>query len=392
MTKKNEHLIKKYEKMKEDGLTFTIRKLGGPTQPHVKVDGKECIMLASNNYLNLANDPRLTEAGIEAMKKYGASAGSDWSIAGTMDVHEELWDKIAEFKETESGMTYPTGYSVNMGLIPQLADKDDVLIADELYHSSIELGLELSKADKMIYSHSDMEELENLLKEAQDNYNHAIIITAGVFTMDGDIAKMDEIQDLADEYGAMTYVDDSHGEGILGEGKGIAHEFDLVDRIDIEMGTFSKGLGGFGGMIAGDKDLIDYAYNSSKTWLCSAAFPPHIAAINKKAIEIVEEETDRVEKLWKLTKEFKKGIEDIGFNTGISQTPIVPTIVGDAKIAHKLSDRLYEEGIFAMANVYPMVAKDEARIRNQINAEMSEEDIDEVLRVYEKLGKELDLV
>ncbi|MFO7793110.1 MAG: glycine C-acetyltransferase [Candidatus Saliniplasma sp.] len=393
MTKKTEYLRKKYEEMKKEGLTWKIRDLEGPSTAHVTVDGKECIMLASNNYLDLANHPELRKAAKEAVDKYGAGAGSDWSIAGTMDIHEELWDKIAEFKETEAGMTYQTGFAVNAGLIPQLVEKGDLLISDELNHGSIIDGVRLSRADKMIYSHSNMGELEDCLKQAQEEgYERTLVITDGVFSMDGDIAKMDEIQDLADEYGAMTYVDDAHGEGILGEGRGIAREFDLEDRIDVEMGTFSKGLGGFGGMLAGDEGLINYAYNTSRTWLLSAAFPPHVAAVNIRALDLVMEEKERVEKLWDLTEYFKKEIESLGFDTGMSETPIVPAMIGDSKKAQKLANRLYDEGIFALAIVYPMVAKGKARIRNQINAGMDFEDLDTILNAYEKLGKEMDLI
>ncbi len=393
MTKKTEYLQKKYEEMKEEGLTWKIRDLEGPSTAHVTVDGKECIMLASNNYLDLANHPELKKAAKEAVDKYGAGAGSDWSIAGTMDIHEELWDKIAEFKETEAGMTYQTGFAVNAGLIPQLVGKGDLLISDELNHGSIIDGVRLSRADKMIFSHSDMGELEDCLKQAQEEgYERMFVITDGVFSMDGDIAKMDEIQDLADEYGAMTYVDDAHGEGILGDGRGIAREFNLEDRIDVEMGTFSKALGGFGGMLAGDEGLINYAYNTSRTWLLSAAFPPHVAAVNIKALDLVMEETERVEKLWDLTEYFKKEIESLGFDTGMSETPIIPAMIGDSRKAQKLADRLYDEGIFALAIVYPMVAKGQARIRNQINAGMDYEDLDYILNAYEKLGKEMDLI
>ncbi len=397
MTKKTDYLREQYEDMKEEGLTWTIRNLEGPSQPHVTVDGKECIMLASNNYLDLANHPRLRKAGKEAIEEYGAGAGSDWSIAGTMDIHEELWDRIAEFKETEAGMTYQTGFAVNAGLVPQLAGKGDVLISDALNHGSIidgiMIGQRMFKADKMIYSHSDMGELEECLKKAEEEgYENKIVLTDGVFSMDGDIAKMDEIQKLADEYGALTYVDDAHGEGVLGGGHGIAKEFDIEDKIDIQMGTFSKAFGGFGGMLAGTDGLIKYAYNTSRSWLLSAAFPPHVAAINIEALNIVEEEDDRVKKLWDLTEYFKKELESIGFDTGFSETPIVPAMVGDSKKGQKLAERLYEEGIFGLAIVYPMVAKGKARIRNQINAGLTKEDINEVLRVYEKLGKELDLV
>lgn len=397
MSRKTDYLMEKYEKMKEEGLTWTIRNLEGPSKPHVTVDGKECIMLASNNYLDLANHPRLKEAGKKAIEEYGAGAGSDWSIAGTMDIHEELWDKIADFKETESGMTYQTGFAVNQGLVPQLAGKGDVLISDELNHGSIIDGIMIAqrmfKADKMVYSHSDMGELEECLKKAdEEGYDRKIVLTDGVFSMDGDIAKMDEIQELADEYGALTYVDDAHGEGVLGGGHGIAKEFDLEEDIDIQMGTFSKAFGGFGGMLAGDEGLIKYAYNTSRSWLLSAAFPPHVAAINMEALDLVDEEEDRVKKLWDLTDYFKSEMESMGFDTGFSETPIVPAMVGDSKKCQKLADRLYEEGVFGLAIVYPMVAKGQARIRNQINAGLTKDDLNEVLRIYEKLGKELDLI
>jgi len=266
-----------------------------------------------------------------------------------------------------------------------------------LNHGSIIDGIMIAqrmfKADKMVYSHSDMGELEECLKKAEkEGYNRKIVLTDGVFSMDGDVAKMDEIQELADEYGALTYVDDAHGEGVLGGGHGIAKEFGLEDDIDIQMGTFSKAFGGFGGMLAGTEGLIKYAYNTSRSWLLSAAFPPHVAAINMEALDLVEEENERVEKLWDLTEYFKKEMESMGYDTGYTETPIVPAMIGDSKKCQKLADRLYDEGIFGLAIVYPMVPKGEARIRNQINAGLTKDDVNEVLRVYEKLGKELDLV
>ncbi|MEA1992939.1 MAG: aminotransferase class I/II-fold pyridoxal phosphate-dependent enzyme [Euryarchaeota archaeon] len=393
MKEKTEFLEREYKNMLERGETWTIRDLNGPSKPHVTVEGKECIMVASNNYLNLANDPRLRKATKDAIDKYGAGAGSDWSIAGNMDVHQELNRKIAEFKNTEAGVTYQTGYAVNAGLIPQLAGKGDLLISDELNHGSIIDGVRLTKANRGIYAHSDMGELEAVLKDAEkEDYRRTIILTDGVFSMDGDIAKMDEIQKLADEYGAMTYVDDAHGEGVLGGGRGIATEFDLEEDIDFQMGTFSKAFGSFGGMLAGSEMLIKYAYNTSRTWLLSAAFPPHIAAASLKALEVVEKEPERVKKLWDNTKYFKKEIESLGFDTGMSQTPIIPAMVGDSKKAQKLADMLFEEGIFGLAIVYPMVSRDKARIRNQMNAGLTREDIDTVLRGYEKCGKKLNII
>jgi len=392
-TNPTDFLKEGYEDLEEKGYTWTIRSLSGPSQTHVTVDGKECIMLASNNYLDLANHPKLRKAAKDAIDKYGAGAGSDWSIAGTMDVHKELFDKINEFKNTESAVTFQTGFAVNAGVIPQLAGKGDILISDELNHGSIIDGVRLCKADRGIYSHSNMGELENVLKDAsKKDYRRIFVLTDGVFSMDGDVAKMDEINKLAKEYGAMIYVDDAHGEGVLGNGYGIGKEFDLEKEIDFQMGTFSKALGSFGGMLAGGKYLAKYAYNTSRTWLLSAAFPPHVAAANIAALEIVEKDQERVKKLWDNTKYFKKEIQSLGFETGPTTTPIIPTIVGDSKIAQKLANRLYDEGIFALAIVFPMVARDKARIRNQMNAGMTKEDLDEILNAYEKIGNELAII
>jgi len=393
MREMTEFLRREYEEMEKQGLTWVIKSLNGPSEPHVVVEGKKCLMLASNNYLNLANDPRLKEAAIKAIEKYGAGAGSDWSIAGTMDIHVELYKKIAEFKGTEDAITFQTGFAANAGLIPQLAGKGDLLVSDELNHGSIIDGVRLSKAERAIYPHSDMAALEKILKEAdKKDYRRIIILTDGVFSMDGDIAKLKEIWKLAEEYRAMVYVDDAHGEGVLGDGHGIGRHFNLEKEIHFQIGTFSKAFGSFGGMLAGSRDLIKFAYNKARTWLLSAAFPPHVAAANIAALEIVEKEPERVRKLWENTRYFKKEIESMGYDTGMSETPIIPVIVGDSKKAKQLAERLYQEGIFALAIVYPMVARDKARIRNQMNAGMTREDLDFALSVYEKLGKERKII
>ena len=393
MREMTEFLRREYEEMERQGLTWVIKALNGPSEPHVAVEGKPCLMLASNNYLNLANDPRLKEAAIKAIEKYGAGAGSDWSIAGTMDIHIELYKKIAEFKGTEDAITFQTGFAANAGLIPQLAGKGDLLISDELNHGSIIDGVRLSKAERAIYPHSDMAALEKILKEAdKKDYRRIIILTDGVFSMDGDIAKMKEICKLAEEYRAMVYVDDAHGEGVLGDGHGIGRHFGLEKEIHFQIGTFSKAFGSFGGMLAGSSDLIKFAYNKARTWLLSAAFPPHVAAANIAALEIVEKEPERVRKLWENTKYFKKEIESMGYDTGLSETPIVPVIIGESKKTKEFAERLYQEGIFALAIVYPMVAKDKARIRNQMNAGMTREDLDFALNAYEKIGKELKVI
>lgn len=392
MSEKTAYLAEKYQEMDDRGETWPLRTLETPTKPNVVVEGREAVMLASNNYLDLANDPRLREAAIEAVEKWGVGTGSDWSIAGYMEVQEELHQAIAEFKGTEAGLSYQTGFAVNAGLIPRLLEDGDAYLSDELNHGSIIDGMRLSPADTIVYDHSDMSDLEAKLDEASEEYNRLLIVTDGVFSMDGDVAKLDVIQDLADDFGAMTYVDDAHGEGVLGDGHGTPAEFDVDDRVDFQMGTFSKALGGFGGMLAGDQHVIDYAYNTSRTWLLSAGYPPAIAAANKRAIEVLQEETDRVDRLWELTEYFKSELESLGFDTGASETPIVPVMVGESTTAQELANRLFEAGVFALAIVYPMVARGEARIRNQVNAGLSKEDLDHALDVYERVGRDLDLV
>lgn len=340
-----------YEEMRERGETWDLRTLQTPSRATATVDGHDVIMLASNNYLDLANDPRLREAAKAAIGDYGVGAGSDWSIAGYTETQDRLHEQIAEFKDTEAGVSYQTGFAVNAGLLPQLLEEGDAFISDEYNHGSIIDGIRLSEADSLVYEHSDMCDLEDKLRRAHEEYDRLLVVTDGVFSMDGDIAKMDEIQDLADEYGAMTYVDDAHGEGVLGDGHGIAAEFELEDDIDFQMGTFSKAFGGFGGMLAGDEHVVKYAYNTSRTWLLSAGYPPAVAAANRRALEIVEEETGRIEDLWAKRDYFKRELESIGFDTGRSETPIVPAMVGDSQTARELADRLFERGVLALAIV-----------------------------------------
>ncbi len=389
---KTDYLREKVEAMEERGETWVLRQLETATQANPTVEGQEVIMLASNNYLDLASDPRVADAAMTAIEKYGVGAGSDWSIAGYTDLQDDLHEAIAEFKGTEAGLSYQTGFAVNAGLLPQLLEEGDVYVTDELNHGSIIDGVRLSPADKAIYEHSNMADLHDTLREVHGEYDRMIIVTDGVFSMDGDVARMDEIQRLADDYGAMTYVDDCHGEGVLGGGHGITAEFGLEDDVDFQMGSFSKACGVFGGMLAGNQEVIDFAYNTSRTWLLSAGYPPAVAAANKRSLEIIDSEPERVERLWDLREYFVSELESMGFDTGNSETPIVPAMVGDSKKATRLADRLFEEGIFALAIVYPMVPRGEARIRNQINAGLSTEDLEEALRVYEKLGRELDLI
>ncbi len=389
---KTEHLRKILEEMKNRGETWELLRLFGPSGPRVVVEGKHAVMLASNNYLDLANDPRLKEAAREAIEKYGWGAGSDWSIAGYTDLQEKLHKKIAEFKRTEAGLAFQTGFATNAGSIPKIVAKGDVIVSDELNHGSIIDGVRLSRADKTIYKHLDMGDLEKKLQEVHDKYEHVLVITDGVFSMDGDIAPMDEIVKLADEYGAMTYVDDAHGEGVLGDGRGIGAEFNVEDKIDFQMGTFSKALGSMGGMLAGEKHVIEYVYNTARTWLLSAAYPPAVTAANIKSLEIVMNEPERVKRLWDNRNYFKKELESLGFDTWKSQTPIVPVMVRDSRKAKELTHKLFESGVFALPIVFPMVPRGLERIRNQVSAGHTKEDLDYALNAYEKAGKELELI
>ena len=390
-------LREEYEELVRQGLEWKLRVLQSPSQPWCVVDGKKVLMLCSNNYLGLANHPKVKEAAIEAIKEYGVGAGSDRSIAGNMQIHVELEKTLARFKRAEASLVFQTGYMANEGMIPQLIGKGDLVVSDELNHGSIIDGVRLSRADRAIYKHCDMEDLERILNEAEKHdppYRRILIVTDGVFSMDGDIAPLDQIAKLAEEHGAMVYVDDAHGEGVLGEGgRGIVSHFKLSrDQVHVEMGTFSKAYGVIGGHITGSEDLYKFAYNKARTWLLSAAMTPVDAAACKAAIEILEKESWRVDKLWENTRYFKKAVEDLGFNTGKTQTPIIPIIVGESELAKKLADRLFEEGIFVLPIFYPMVPRGKARIRIQMNTEFTKEDLDFAIEKLEKIGKELGII
>ena len=386
-------LKEEYEELVKNNFDWKLRILETGSTPHSIVDGKKVIMLCSNNYLNLSNHPRLIKGAIDAAKNFGAGSGSVRAIAGTMKLHIEVEKRLAKFKGTEASLIYQTGFAANAGLIPQLAGKDDIIISDELNHGSIIDGVRLTKTDRAVYKHKDMAELEKVLIDADKKYRRILIITDGVFSMDGDIAPMDKIVNLAQQYGAMTYVDDAHGEGVIGpDGRGIGAYFKLEGKIDVEMGTFSKAFGVVGGLIAGSKDLINFAYNKSRTWLLSGSHPPSVAGAQLATIDVLETEPNHVKNLWDNTKYFKKELKSMGFNTGESETPITPVIVGESSKAKELSNKLYHEGVFALPIVFPMVARDKARIRTMMNAGLTKKDLNFTLEKFEKLGKQLNII
>ena len=390
-------LGQEYRELVEANLDWRLRVLEGPSAPWCHIDGKNVLMFCSNNYLGLSNHPRLKEAARRAIDTHGVGSGSVRPIAGTMDLHMELERRLARFKHAEASLVYQTGFAANAGLIPQLAGEGDLIISDELNHGSIIDGVRLSRAERAVYRHADAADLERVLAKAEEHtpaYRRLLVITDGVFSMDGDIAPLDRIAAAAAGHGAMVYVDDAHGEGVLGPGgRGIVSHFGLGrDRVHVEMGTFSKAFGVVGGHVSGSTDLVRFAYNKSRTWLLSGSHPPPVAAACLAAIDVLESEPEHVERLWTHTRRFKKEMRDLGFDTGKSETPITPVIVGDSALAQKLSVRLFELGVFALPIVYPMVAKDKARIRTIMNAALTDEDVTTAISAFTKAGRELHLI
>jgi glycine C-acetyltransferase len=378
-------------------LDWKLHVLSGPSTPWCTVDGKKVLMFCSNNYLGLSNHPRLKEAAIAAIRTHGAGSGSVRPIAGTMDLHAELERRLARFKGAEASLVYQSGFATNAGLLPQLVGERDLVVSDELNHGSIIDGVRLSRAERAVYRHADPGDLERVLTEAERHapaFRRILVVTDGVFSMDGDIAPLDRIAAIAHDHGAMVYVDDAHGEGVLGEGgRGIVSHFHLGrDRVHVEMGTFSKAFGVVGGHLSGSEALRRFAFNKSRTWLLSGSHPPAVAAACIAAIDVLETEPEHVARLWSHTRRFKAAMSGLGFDTGQSATPITPIVVGDSAVAKAMSARLFELGVFALPIVFPMVAKGKARIRTIMNSALSDDDVAFAISAFEKTGRELALL
>ncbi|MGZ6343978.1 MAG: glycine C-acetyltransferase [Candidatus Limnocylindrales bacterium] len=385
--------------LRQQALYRPLRVLSGAQLPHAVMDGHKVISLSSNNYLGLATHPRLVDAALAAVRDLGVGSGAVRTIAGTMELHEELERRLASFKHTEAVLTFQSGFTANSGVIPTITGERDLIISDELNHASIIDGVRLSKAARAVYPHKDVDGLERVLREAREKggpagpYQHILIITDGVFSMDGDIAPLPGICEVAERHGAAVMVDDAHASGVLGRnGRGTIDHFGLHGRVDIQVGTLSKAVGVLGGYVAGTQALRDYLIQRARPILFSTSHPPAVVAACLAAIDVLESEPERIERLWDNTGFFKAGLAGLGFDTGISETPITPVIVGSSENAGRLSERLLELGVFAQAVVYPTVALDRARIRTIVSSEHSREDLQTCLDAFEKAGQELRLI
>ena len=395
MSSPTDWMKSEYDELVKKGFDWKPPVIGGPSTGRAIIDDKERIMLCANNYLSMSNHPKVKQAANDAVESHGAGSGSVRPIAGNMDIHNELEETIARFKNREAALYYQTGFAVNSGLIPQLAGKNDAIISDQLNHGSIIDGVRLSgvqKENRTIYPHNDMGGLEDQLKVMTKKCEKTLVISDGVFSMDGDIAPLDEITKLAREYGAMTYIDDCHGEGVLAGGRGIGSHFGVEDEVDMESGSFSKAFGVVGGLIAGEKHMVDYAFNKSRTMLLSGSAPPATIAACNASIEVLETEPQHVEKLWSNTEYFRKEIQSLGFDTGVSETPIIPVMCGESHSAKALSAELLNQDIFALPIVFPMVARDKSRIRVMMSAGLEKEDLDISLHAFEKGGKSAGII
>ncbi|HAR0674461.1 TPA: glycine C-acetyltransferase [Enterococcus faecium] len=388
------YLEKELDQLKEKGLYNTIDILESENGACIIVDGKKMINLASNNYLGFANREELKKACIEATETYGVGAGAVRTINGSLKIHQQLEEKIAEFKGTEAAIAFQSGFNCNMGAISAVMTKEDAILSDELNHASIIDGCRLSGAKIIRIKHQDMKDLEKKAKEAIESkkYKKIMYITDGVFSMDGDIARLPEIIPIVEKYGLITYVDDAHGSGVTGKGAGTVKHFGLSDKIDMQMGTLSKAIGVVGGYVAGSKTLIDWLKARSRPFLFSTSLTPGAAAAALASITLMQEHPELVEKVWENANYFKEELKKVGYNIGMSETPITPVILGDEKVTQTFSKKLIEHGIYAKPIVYPTVPLGTGRIRNMPTAEHTREMLVEAVAVYQKIGKEMEII
>jgi glycine C-acetyltransferase len=378
--------------LKAQGLYRTLRVLDGEQAARTMVDGRSVVNLSSNNYLGLTTHPKLKRKALDALERFGVGTGSVRTIAGTMELHMELERRLAEFKKTEATVVFQSGFAANAGTVAAVLTKDDIVISDELNHASIIDGCRLSRASIKVFPHRDVKAARDVLKDLPRTARK-LLITDGVFSMDGDLGALPELCDLAEEFGCIMMVDDAHASGVFGKnGRGTIDHFGLHGRVDVQVGTLSKAIGALGGYVAGSKNLIEFLHHRGRPFLFSTSHPPSVAASCLAAIDVLLEEPRLIDTLWNNTKFFKAGLRDLGFNTGTSQSPITPVIAGEATLAMKLSDRLFEEGVFAQGIGFPTVARDKARVRTIVTATHTQADLQFALDAFAKVGRELSLI
>ena len=378
--------------LREQGLYRRLRVLDGDQSAHTSIDHRSVVNLSSNNYLGLTTHPRLREQAIEATRRLGVGSGSVRPIAGTMDIHMELERKLAAFKRTEAAVVFQSGFTANAGTVSSILGKDDVIVSDELNHASIIDGARLSRAAIKVFPHRDVDAARRIV-EALPRGQRTLIISDGVFSMDGDLGALPGLCDLADEFGCIMMVDDAHASGVFGKnGRGTIDHFGLHGRVDVQVGTLSKAVGALGGYVAGSRALVDFLYHRARPFLFSTSHPPAVAAACLAAIEVLENEPELIERLWENTRFFKAGLDALGFDTGLSESPITPVIVGDGALAMTLSDRLFEEGVFAQGIGFPTVARGRARVRTIVTAAHRRDDLQFALDCFKKVGTELGVI
>jgi glycine C-acetyltransferase len=380
------------DSLREQGLYISIRTIGSAQEAWVTVDGKRVLNFCANNYLGLANHPKMKEAAKRAIEEYGVGPAAVRSIAGTMSLHLELEKRLAHFKQVEAALSFQSGFNANLAVIPALMSQGDVIFSDELNHASIIDGCRLSRAKIARFEHRNPDSLRQVI-EQETEYGRRLIITDGVFSMDGDIAPLDKLADIADDHGILLMTDDAHGEGVLGRGgRGIVDHFDLHGRVDIEVGTLSKAFGVVGGYVAGKKDIVQWLRQRGRPFLFSSAMTPADVAACIAAVDLLEESTELVERLWENTRYFKAEMKGLGFDTGESETPITPVMLGEAPVAFEFSKQLFDGGLFTMALGFPTVPRGKARIRVMLSAAHSRDDLDQALGIFKDVGQQMGVV
>jgi glycine C-acetyltransferase len=387
------YLHDQLEQWRAEGAYQRLRILESESAAESRFDGKQVINLASNNYLGLTTHPKLREAAIQAVKDFGVGSGAVRTISGTMRIHMQLEERIAAFKNVEACVVFQSGFAANAGTVSAILGPDDHIVSDELNHASIIDGCRLSRAKIHVFPHKDVAAAEKILAELDNVPGHKLLVSDGVFSMDGDIGALPGLVEAAEKHGVIMMVDDAHSSGVLGRnGRGTIDHFGLHGRVQVQVGTLSKAIGVLGGYVCGSRDLIDFLYHRARPFLFSTSHPPAVAAACLAAFDVLEQEPERMENLWKNTKYFKQGLTSAGFNTGISETPITPVIVGEAKVAHELSRELFAEGVLATGIGFPTVPKGKARVRTIVTATHTKAELDQALEAFRKVGKKMGIL